>query len=366
MMPGNQVLTCQIRREPKGTQVNVRRSDVRKTRNILPQILMVLAATILPAFAQTTGKVLNTFHVGGPGGWDYVTVDAPNHRLFVTRSTHTQAIDEKTGKVLGDIPGQIRSHGVALAPEFNRGFITDGGGQGAVIIFDLKTYAVLGKIAAMPDADGIIYDAKQKVVLAVSGDGNALMTIKPDIDPKTGTMDSPIQLGGGPEFLAADGAGKVYINLEDKDMVAKVDLKTRRVEAHWSVTPGGHPVGMAMDSAKRLLFVGCRNPQKLVIMNADTGAVVDTLPIGKGVDATTFDAGVAYASAGDGTLTAASMQGGKWAVVQTVKTAASARTMGVDEITHKSYLPAAEMLPAAGNSRPQPKPDTFMIIEVGK
>jgi DNA-binding beta-propeller fold protein YncE len=339
---------------------------VRKTQNVLPQILMVLATSILPASAQTSWKVLSTFHVGGPGGWDYVTVDAPNHRLFVTRSTHTQAIDENTGKVLGDIPGQIRSHGVALAPEFNRGFITDGGGQGEIVIFDLNTYAVLGKIVAIPDADGIIYDAKQKVVLAVSGDGNALMTIKPDIDPKIGKMDSPIQLGGAPEFLAADGMGNVYINLEDKDMVAKVDLKTRTVEARWPVTPGGHPVGIAMDTAQRLLFVGCRNPQKLVIMNADTGAVLDSLPIGKGVDATKFDAGVAYASTGDGTLTAASMQGGKWAVVQVVKTAPSARTMGVDEITHKSYLPAAEMLPATGNARPQPKPDTFMIVEVGQ
>ena len=150
---------------------------MRKTRNFLPQISMVLATSILPASAQTTWNVLNTFHVGGDGGWDYVTVDAQNHRLFVTRSAHTQAIDEETGKVLGDIPGQIRSHGVALAPEFNRGFITDGGGQGAIIIFDLKTYAVLGKIAAMPDADGIIYDSKQRVVLAVSGDGNALMTL---------------------------------------------------------------------------------------------------------------------------------------------------------------------------------------------
>jgi DNA-binding beta-propeller fold protein YncE len=339
---------------------------VLSTRNILPQILMALAACILPASGQTNWKVLNTFHVGGDGGWDYVTIDAPNHRLFVTRSTHTIAVDEQTGAVLGDIPGQIRSHGVALAPEFNRGFITDGGGQGAIVIFDLKTYAVLGKIAAMPDADGIIYDARQKVVLAVSGDGNALMTLKPDIDPSSGKMDAPILLGGGPEFLAADRRGKVYIDLEDKNLVAVVDLKTRKVEARWPVTPGGHPVGMAIDTTKRLLFVGCRNPQDLVIMNADTGAVVDSLPIGRGVDATKFDVGLAYASAGDGTLTVAGAQNGKWTVLQTVKTVPSARTMGVDEITHKSYLPAAEMMPAAGNARPQPKPDTFMIVEVGK
>jgi len=348
------------------TQLTSKEKRVRKTQNILPRILLVFAASLVPASAQTTWKVVNTFHVGGSGGWDYATVDAPNHRLFVTRSTHTQVIDEETGKVLGDIPGQVRSHGVALAAESNRGFITDGGDQGAIIVFDLKTYAVLGRIAAMPDADGIIYDAKQKVVLAVSGDGGALMTIKPDIDLKNGKMDPPIQLGGAPEFLATDGAGKVYINLEDKDMVAKVDLKTRKVEARWPVAPGGHPVGMAMDVTKRLLFVGCRNPQKLVILNADTGSVVDFLPIGKGVDATKFDAGVAYASAGDGTLTAVSMQGGKWTVAQTVNTAASARTMGIDEITHKSYLPAAEMLPAVGNTRPQAKPNSFMIIVVGQ
>ncbi len=188
------------------------------------------------------------------------------------------------------------------SPELNRGFITDGGGPGAIVIFDLKTYAVLGKIAAMPDADGIIYDAKQKMVLAVSGDGNALMTFKPDIDPKTGKMDPPIHSAAAPEFLAADGTGKVYINLEDKDMVAVVDLKTRKVAARWPVAPGGHPVGMAMDPAKHLLFVGCRNPQKLVILNADTGAVVDSLPIGAGVDATQFDAGKAFASTGDGAL----------------------------------------------------------------
>lgn len=363
-MPDSWIMTCQIGRERKNTQGTVRRSDVRNTRYILPQILLALAASLLPASAQTTWNVLNTFHVGGDGGWDYVTVDAPNHRLFVTRSVHTQAIDEETGKVLADIPGQIRSHGVALAPEFNRGFITDGGGQGAIIIFDLKTYAVLGKIAAMPDADGIIYDARQKMVLAVSGDGNALMTLKPDIDPGSGKLDPPIPLGGAPEFLASGGSGKVYINLEDKNMVAVVDLKTRTVVDRWPVAPGGHPVGMAMDRARHLLFVGCRNPQKLVIMNADTGAVVDSLPIGAGVDATRFDSGRAFASTGDGALTVASEKGGKWVVDQTVKTPVGARTMGLDPTTHRIFLPTAELEPQA-TGRPRPKPGTFMIVEVG-
>ncbi|MGH9564126.1 MAG: YncE family protein, partial [Terracidiphilus sp.] len=176
-----------------------------RIQNLIAQLAVLLVSATAPALAQTDWKVVNTFHIGGDGGWDYVTIDAPQHRLFVTRSTHTIAVDEETGKVLGDIPGQVRSHGVALVPALGRGFITDGGGDGAIIVFDLKTYAVLGRIPAAPDADGIIYDAKLNRVLAVSGDGNELLTFNPDIDPKTGKLDPPIPLGGSPEFLASDG-----------------------------------------------------------------------------------------------------------------------------------------------------------------
>ena len=337
---------------------------MRKSRNFLPQILMAIATSLLPASAQSPWHVVTTFHVGGDGGWDYVTMDAPNHRLFVTRSTHTIAVDEQSGSVLGDIPGQVRSHGVALVPALGRGFITDGGGAGAIVVFDLKSYAVLGKIAAVPDADGIIYDEKLNRVLVVSGDGNELLTFSPDIDPKTGKLDPPIPLGGAPEFLASDGSGKVYINLEDKDLVAVVDLNVRKVANRWPVAPGGHPVGMAMDVATHRLFVGCRNPQMLVVMNGETGAIESALPIGAGVDATRFDAGQAFASAGDGTLTVISEKDGKWAVAQTVATPRGARTMGLDPSTHRIFLPTAEMEPAT-TGRPRAKPGTFMIVEVG-
>ena len=334
-------------------------------RNALVRICLVVVVSMVSASAQTGWKVVNTFHVGGDGGWDYVTMDAPRHRLFVTRSTHTIAVDEQTGALLGDIPGQIRSHGVALVPELGRGFITDGGGTGAIIVFDLSSYAVLGKIPAVPDADGIIYDAKLKRVLAVSGDGNELLTFSPDIDPKTGKLEPPIPLDGAPEFLASDGSGKVYINLEDKDVVAVVDLNTRKVVARWPVAPGGHPVGMAIDPATHRLFVGCRNPQKLVVMNAETGAVEASLPIGAGVDAARFDAGKAFASTGDGALTVASLKGGQWIVEQTVTTAKGARTMGLDPVTHRIFLPTAELEPVT-TGRPRPKPGTFMIVEVGR
>lgn len=158
--------------------------------------ISLIFAGAAPLTAQQQWQVTKTFHIGGEGGWDYVTVDPPNHRIFVTRSTHTQAIDEETGKVLADIPGQLRSHGVALVPKLGRGFITDGGGNGAILVFDLKTYQMLGKITTMPDSDGIIYDPSTNLVLAVSGDGGALMTFSPDIDPKSGKVDAPIKLGG--------------------------------------------------------------------------------------------------------------------------------------------------------------------------
>lgn len=343
-------------------RIIVRRSNLV---SVLP--IALLSAAALSA-AQTGWQVAKTLHIGGEGGWDYLTVDSQNHRLFVPRSTHTMVIDADSGKVLGDIPGQKIAHGVAIVPSVGRGFITDGGGSGAIVIFDLKTYAVLGTLATEPDSDGIIYDATLDRVLAVSGDKGVLMTFKPDIDPKNGKIDPPIDLGGAPEFLASDGTGKVYINLEDKDMVAVVDLQTRKVVSRWPVAPGGHPVGMSMDKKTHRLFIGCRKPQKMVVMSTETGKVLDSLPIGAGVDATAVDGGEAFASCRDGTLTVAAEKSGKYEVAEVAKTPAGARTMGVDVATHKVYLPTAEFepQPAGATSRPKLKPDTFMIVVVAK
>jgi DNA-binding beta-propeller fold protein YncE len=326
---------------------------------------LMLSFVVSPAMhAQAQWKVANTFHIGGDGGWDYVTVDAQSHRLYVTRTTHTQVIDGESGKVLGDVPGQERSHGVAIVPRLNRGFITDGGGSGSIVVFDLKSFAVLGKIPTVPDSDGIIYDAKTDRVLAVSGDGGVLMTFRPDIDPKSGKVDQ-IALGGAPEFLASDGSGKVYINLEDKDVVAVVDLNSKSVIARWPVAPGGHPVGMAMDAKAHRLFIGCRNPQKLIVMNSETGKVEASLPIGAGVDATGFHEGQAFASCRDGSLTVAGAKSAGFAVEQVVKTPDGARTMGIDPTARRIYLPTAEFEPVS-SGRPKAKPGTFMIVVVDR
>lgn len=328
------------------------------------QICMFFCA-LLPAAAQSNWHVQRTIPVGGDGGWDYVTVDPVTHRVFITRSTHTIVVDPASGKIVGDIPGQKRSHGVALVQHLNRGFITDGGGSGAIVVFDLKSYAVLGEIPAQPDVDGIIYDAKSDRVLAASGDGGVLLTLRPDVDPRNGRMDAPIDLGGQPEFLAADGTGRVYVNLENKNMVAVVDLASRKVVARWPLAPGGHPTGMAIDPTGHRLFIGCRTPQKLIVMNTENGKVEAALPIGAGVDAARFYKGEAFASCGDGSLTVAAAKNGSWQVVQTVRTAPGARTMGIDLGSGHIYLPTADLEPPqTAGGRPRPEPGTFKIIEV--
>ncbi len=339
---------------------------MRMTRLIVMAILLL--AGIIPALAQTDWELTKSFQIGGQGAWDYLTVDPQMHRLYVPRTSHTMVIDAESGKTIADIPGQKNAHGVALAPAAGRGFISDGGGDGAIVVFDLKTYAVLGSLAAMPDADGIIFDATSGYVLVVSGRGKALMSFKPDIDPKNGKIDEPIALRGEPEFLAADEAGKVYINLMDTNEVAVVDFKARKVVANWPVAPGGAPVGMSIDTKKGYLFIGCRRPQKLIVMSTHDGKIVADLPIGAGVDATKNYNGQAFASCLDGTLTVAGETSpGKFEIVQMVKTRRGARTMGLDPTTRRIYLPTSEFEePKPGARGPAMKPDTFMIIVVAR
>jgi DNA-binding beta-propeller fold protein YncE len=298
---------------------------------------------------------------------DYVTVAPDTHMLYVTRSTHTMVIDTASGKPIADIPGQKRSHGVALVPRVGRGFISDGGGDGAIEVFDLRTNAVLGTIPALPDTDGIIYDAATNQVLAVSGDKGALMTLPAGVNPKNGKIESPIDLGGSPEFLATDGEGKAFINLEDKNVVAVVDLKLRKVIARWPVAPGGHPVGMSMDATRHRLFIGCRDPQKLIVMDSQTGKVIADVPIGAGVDATGYGDSQVFASCRDGKLIVATADAtGGYKVAQTVTTPVGAKTMTYDDSSHQIYLPTAEFEVAKPNSRPAAKPGTFMIVVVGQ
>jgi DNA-binding beta-propeller fold protein YncE len=309
-------------------------------------------------------QVAQVWQIGGKGGWDYVTVDSRNKLLYLPRTTHTLVVDANNGTVKADIAGQKGNHGVALVRNANRGFITDGE-DGSVVIFDTKTYEVLGKVKAADDADAIIYDRASGKVLVSCGDANALVPIAADVDPKTGKADAAIDLGGKPEALAADGQGKVYVNLVDKNQVAVVDLRASKVVGKWPTAPGGSPVGMAIDRRSHRLFVGCRNPQKLIVMSTEDGKILADLPIGVGCDATASDGDV-FASCRDGSLAVArETSPGKFEIAQTLKTRPGAKTCGVDRTTHTLFLPTAEFgTERDARNRPQPKPDSFMVLAV--
>jgi DNA-binding beta-propeller fold protein YncE len=309
--------------------------------------------------------VAEVWKVGGAGGWDYVTVDPEHKLLYVPRTTHTLVLDAATGKTVADIPGQKGNHGVALVPSAGRGFITDGR-DASVTVFDLKSFEVLGKVKAADDADGVIYDPASGKVLVSCGDAGVMVPIAADVDPRTGRADAAVPLGGKPEFLAADGRGKVFINLVDKDQVAVVDTRAMKVVHKWPTAPGGAPVGMSLDTEHRRLFVGCRKPQKLIVMSADDGKVLADLPIGAGVDATQFDNGHVFASCRDGSLAVArETSAGQFRIVQNLSTRPGAKTMAVDPATHAVFLPTAEFgKQLDARSRPTATPGTFMVVVV--
>ena len=339
-------------------------------------LALLAAAVALPAAARaespTTApstrpalSMTGSFQPGGPGRWDYVSIDPADHLLYVTRSTHTQVIDPSTKKVAADIPGGEGLHGVAVAHDLNRGFISDGRAA-QILIFNLKTNQMLGKVAAADDADGIIYDPGTKLVLTACGDAHAMLVLDATADPATAKATS-VDLGGKPEFLAADGKGRAFVCMEEQNQIAVVDLKAMKVTDRWSCGGGQEPAGLALDPAAGRLFVGCHN-KKLIVMNAADGTIVDELPIGQGNDAVALDpsTSTAYASCGDGTLTVvAPSAGGHYAVSQTVPTQLGARTVALDPGTGDLYLPTAEYGERQpGHRWPPVVPGTFRILTV--
>lgn len=334
--------------------------------------LAIAALAALPAFAADTGatsyKLAATFKLGGDGGWDYATLSADGGRLYVTRGTHTMVVAVATGRLVADIGGQEGSHGVALVPEAHRGFISDGK-DGSVQIFDLKSNASLGKVPAAADADSIIYDHASNRVLVFCGGAHQMVAIAPDVDPANGKPSTTLDLGGSPEFAAADGNGKVFVNIADKDEVAVVDTKTMKVVARWPTGPGKRPTAMSMDREARRLFIGCRN-NILIVMNADNGKIVADFPIGAFVDATAFCDGLIFASCGVGTLTIIrELSADKFEPAQVLKTELGARTMAVDAVGAMIYMPTADLTSPPGSAgaphpRPLPVPGTFRILVV--
>jgi len=322
---------------------------------------VTLASTI--CFAKAADyRVDRTLAIGGTGGWDYIMCDSERGLLYMPRSTHVQVIDIKSGAVVADISGQHRNHGVAVAPKAGRGFISDSK-DACVYVFDLNTHKILGQVKVDEDADGIQYDASADKIIVVCGDSGTMYAFSPNIDLQTGSAGEPARLGGSVEYFAFDQNGKAYVNLNENNQVGVVDLATMKVLAKWGVGSGGKPTGLAIDDRGEKIFVGCRDPQKLVVLSTAGGKVLGEVPIGVGCDATVFDNGLAFASCRDGTVTVAGPDAkGAWAVKQTVTTKVGARTECVNSLTHALYLPTSDF--EKGGARPAPKPDSFVILEV--
>jgi DNA-binding beta-propeller fold protein YncE len=327
---------------------------------------VALALALAPAPADAKGyHLLKTVPVGGDGGWDYVVVDEPGRRVYVTHGTEVVVLDADSNEVKGKI-GELKGiHGVAVAPEFNHGFISDGRAD-SVVIFDLKTLAKVGTAATGKNPDAIIYDPATQRVFAFNG-GGASATV---IEAKDGKVAGTIELGGKPEYAVADGKGNVFVNLEDKDQVLKIDGKKMSVLDRFSVAPGKTAVSLAIDTKNHRLFVGCRS-KLLVVLDAESGKVVAQQEIGDRVDAGAYDAGtgLVFTSQGDGTLSVFRQDGpDKYTPVETVKTPTGSKTMGMDPKTHNLFVPSAEFTtdPANPKARPRMKPGTFAVQVYGR
>ena len=336
-------------------------------------LCFVLLCTCLST-AQTSPNyhLIKTIPLGAaPGGgeyFDYVTFDPTSRRVFASQGTEMRVVDADSGKEVGDVIGLKRDHGVALVPELGRGFISDGEAA-EVAVFDLKTLQITSRIKAEKDADGIIYDPASKHVFVFEGDANSATVI----DPAKATAIMTLQLGGAPEQAVADGKGMIYDNLEDKGEVIAIDSRTNRVISRWPAAPCKQAVALAMDRKNHRLFIGCRNPKILVVMDADNGKIIgEPFPIGGGVDTAIFDpaTGLIAASTGEGTIDIFHEDSpDKFSAVQSVKTERGAKTMALDPKTHNLYVDTAEFEPAepgAQNQRPRAKPGTLHLLVYGR
>lgn len=318
-------------------------------------IALVLLASLVLAAGSSGYHVTKKTVLGGDGGWDYLTVDAKARRIYISRGTHVMVVDADSATVVGDIPGTNGVHGIAIASDLDKGFVSDGRDNN-VTIFDPKTLKVLGTTPTGKNPDAIIYDSASKRVFTFNGSSKDTTAI----DAKTGTVAGTIALGGKPEFAAADDKGHVFVNIEDTSEIVQFDSNKLTVENRWKIAPGEGPSGLAMDRKHRRLFSVCSN-KLMVVVNADTGAVVTTLPIGQGTDAAGFDpeTGFAFSSNGEGTLTVVHEDSAdKFSVVDTVPTQVRARTMALDTKTHQVFLVTAEFgtPPAATAQQPRPRP----------
>jgi DNA-binding beta-propeller fold protein YncE len=345
-------------------------------RNVLTCLLFPACALLSCLFASYASaasapgyQVVATYKIGGEGGWDYLTVDAGARRVYISRATHVIVLDADSGKQVGDITDTPGVHGIALAPELGRGFVSNGQ-EGTVSIFDIKTLATISKVKVGDNPDAILYDPATKRVFTFNGRSKDSTAI----DAASGKVLGTIKLDGKPEFAASDAKGEIFVNIEDKSELTAIDPQKLEVKAKWPLSPCTEPTGLSIDRKNRRLFVGCDN-KMMAIVDVDSGKVLATPAIGDGVDATTFDAetGLAFASCNEGTLTVVREESpNKFTLAESVPTQPGARTMALDAKTHNVFVVTAKFGPAPAPTadNPHPRrtivPDTFVVLQLAK
>lgn len=302
----------------------------------------ILAAALSLGIGAATSSnyhLMKKVPLSGTGGWDYLTVDGAARRLYITHATQVIVVDADSLEVVGNIPGLAGVHGVAIASEFGRGFITNGGSN-SVTIFDLKTLAKIAEVKVGNKPDAVVYDPASKRVFAMNGDGDSTTAI----NAADGKVVGTVELGGGPEFTIADGKGNVFVNLEEKNQLLRIDSATLTVKDRWPVAPCEAPSSMGFDAENNRLFLGCRS-KVMAVVNAADGKVMASYPIGDHADATAFDpaAKVAFTSTGDGNIFAFHQDSpDSYSALPTIPTVKGSKTMTIDKRTQRLFVPARE------------------------
>jgi DNA-binding beta-propeller fold protein YncE len=337
-----------------------------KTRRLVAA-LAGLAAGLPLSLTASEGpyRLSKEIAIGGEGGWDYLAVDVAARRLYVSHATKVVVIDLEKDAVVGEIAPAPGVHGIALAPDLGRAFVSNGR-EGTASIVDLATLKIAGTVKTGENPDAILYEPVHKEVYAFNGRGKSATVF----DARTGAVRATISLPGKPEFAVFDQkAGRIYNNIEDTSQLVAIDTTTHAVVATWPIAPGEEASGLALDPESRRLFVGCGN-QRMLMVDATDGKVLARVPIGPGVDANAFDpgTGLAFASSSDGTLTVARPQGRTaLEVVQRLATPKRSRTMTLDPKTHRLYVAAADFEPVPSGQVGRPRwprvvPGSFKVV----
>ncbi len=336
---------------------------MKKISSILSLIIVQLIFNCV--YAQSSElHIINTFHISGTARWDYLRVGPVNDWLYVSHGTEVSVLNKKTGDSIAVIPNTTGVHGIAFDSNDGKGF-TSNGRLNSVTVFDINANKVLGQIPTSKGPDAIFYEPYSKKIITCHGQAKNINVI----DPVAYKVTDSIDVGGSPEEAVSDGEGNLFVNIEDKSEIVKVNLKTSKVVAHWSLAPAEGPTGLAIDTKTKRLFAGCN--KLLVIMDADNGKVINSIPIGSGCDGTAFDAATKdiYASCGDGTLSVIHEESAnRFIKAATVVTKRGARTLALDNVTHRIYLPTADFEPMqpGETGRPKAKDNSFQVLVVGK